>query len=344
MPILTQSITVPSAGGTTTHPASYSFVKSTAAHVASGVNSINISTSTPGNLLIATAAVVGNLPITGVGGPGTTGWVDGGNGSIFNAAVGDTFAQFVGKVQAAQATTLVFSITGLTTQNTEFIISEFTCPGVTTDTTWTVDKFGNRAQAAVTALLYPTLTLSGVVSPVIYWGSLGINTLTTLVGGGTAGFSYIVPGGLDNAIHTYNPAVTAVATPAATAGASTNSFSYALEAYANNLIPNTQGPVTVDLQPVTTGRQWVISQIGIEFLPANAFTNTKAKILLNGRVVKDNVDPQVGYQGPPWIRVYSGDTMSVVLSNAPVGSSAIVNFFYNEYDASAQPSAIGGIV
>jgi len=106
---------------------------------------------------------------------------------------------------------------------------------------------------------------------------------------------------------------------------------------------------TVTLQQVPAGRQWVISQIGYEILPVyspiSPVPQPTVNVTMNQRALYNGVNGNGGSnQGPPYIAVRPGDNLTVTWANAPIGASCIANFFYNEYDAYAQPSDIGGLV
>jgi len=90
---------------------------------------------------------------------------------------------------------------------------------------------------------------------------------------------------------------------------------------------------------------WVISQIGFEILPASNLTGVVANVVFNGRALYPNINANGGFvQGPPWITVRSGDNLTVNFTGAPIGSSMVANFLYNEYPATTTSPEIGGLV
>lgn len=342
MPILTQSVTVPSPGGAGTHPASYSFIHGYSSGFRNGNTGVSVQATTPGNLLVVNASISGNQTGIGVGAPGTTGWQDTGNGPVFDATIGDTLIQWMGIVQASQTTVITVSWANPSgTEDVDVSSQEFSCAGVTPSTTWMVDRFG-KSNGTSANPTYPPLTLSGAASPVLYVGTL--DTTGVIAAGSTSGFSYTgVPN--DGILNAYNPATVAAATPN---GVITSSHPYkcvAAEFYASILTATVNG-VLLTMQPVPTGRMWVVSQITFEFLPANVLSTITATISMNGRVVAPAVNPNsgIGFQGPPFISVNAGDVMTVQYVGAPIGASAITNFFYNEYPAGTQPNSPGGLI
>lgn len=345
MPILTQSAVVPSPGGPGVHPVSYTNVSNQTTGFVTNENQITYTPQNIGNLLVLTTIIEqgSGHGVTSVGGTGSTQWGDTGNGNVLNGTTGDMMALWSGLANAIQVSTITVTIAGFPTGHpNSLLLSEYTCPGVSASTMWTVDRFG-KANGTSTSVLGASLTLSGTGVPVIYYGCSDIPT-GTVSNGTTAGFTYAGSPGFGTVIAT-DVNTTAVQAPTIATISSSNPWqTLSSEFYATN--PSaTVNTVAIDMPPVPTGRMWVVSQIGCEFLPANTATNILATVTLNGRTVKPGFNPNAGgLQGPPYIAVNAGDLLEVVFTNAPIGASAVVNFFYTEYPAGTSPAAIGSVV
>lgn len=347
MPILTVSNTVPNVSGPGTNPASYSTFGLVTTHFGN-FNAIGFQTNGVGNGLLLNVYVIGTgKSITAPGGAGTTGWVDTGNGAVSNPSTGDTFAQFFGKVTQVGTVQVAVTIGGFNVNTRACLTAlEVTGPGVNSSAFWTVDEFGKTNGNSTTAP-GPTLTLSGAASPVLYLGASD-NPNGSISAGGTPGFVY----GVDTTggVAVCAGAVTAAATPNVVNISPANQWQVLASEVFATIPTGSTGPVEIDLPAVPTGKMWVVSQVTFEFLPAVTATNLLATILQNGRVVKAGINPVGGtgalgsFQGPPNIAVRSGDTMTVQMTNVPVGISAIANFFYTELPANANPGQIGTVV
>jgi len=343
MPILTLSSTTPAAAGL--GPAG------TIAHVGTDrkssfnsgvtVNSLTFTSLNVGDLVVAiVGGGDGTAPATAsaVGSPGTTGWQLVA-GPCYDATFGGGAAIWMGTVVTPGADTL--SVTWATHFHTSYIgISQFTPTVTSTPPAWVIDKIGGPTVGATgTTLTWPSLTPTGTGE--LYYGVCGQGG--TPSGGATAGFTYGTDSGTNQ--YLYNPSVSTVATPTSTQSSGTWTVLAALiRVFAASATTNSN---TVTLQQVPAGRQWVISQIGYEILPVTTQTAPAitVNVTMNQRALYNGVNGNGGSnQGPPYIAVRPGDNLTVTWANAPVGSSCIANFFYNEYDAYAQPSDIGGLV
>lgn len=346
MPTITQAGVVTSSL-TNVAASSYSYVAGFTTHSVATTHTINIATHAEGNLLVSMPSVAGTVSgytLTAPSGAGTTAWADSGALAVSgNSGI----AMWTGRASAVGATTLTvpFTATGGTTCCLQ--VFEFTCPGVDNGTVWTVDVHGNVTYAAGTLVpSYPFLSPSSpALTPEIYLGGMTVND-AFISPGNTPGFSYVGSGSTDLTIGTFNVNNTGPVSPNATGSASDtqgyNGIAVLLRSTISKAIFDN---ITITLQPVPTGRMWIISQIGFEFLPANTLQNMTANIVLNGRVVKPGINPNAGaFQGPPYITYRAGDVMSVNIFGAPVGASTIANFLYNEYSAYAVPRDLGGVV
>lgn len=347
MPTITQAGIVTSS--LTNVPASsYSFVTATTTHFTNAsTKTISITTHAVGNLLVSMAYAAGDTTspsaFTAPSSANSTGWADSGEGAInaYNGALSKTTMWF-GKATAVNTATLTIPYTsGTVGQSSCLTVLEFTCPGVDIGTVWSIDAHGNIANAAVLNPLYPFLSPTPTAqSPELYVGNL-----TGAVGpGNTAGFSYTGAAG-DAMVQAFNPAITTPIAPNSASSGSAISPVGIAALFKSTIAHAIFDNIRIYLQPVPTGRMWIISQIGFEFLPANTLQTITANIVLNGRVIKPGVNPNGGqFQGPPYVTVRAGDTMWVDLFGVPVGASAIANFLYNEYSAYAVPHDLGGVV
>lgn len=233
-------------------------------------------------------------------------------------------------------------VTWLNNPNATFIdIYQFTT-GVETGQ-WVLDKSAVRANASSTTITYPPLTPALASS--LYVGTQ-VNGAGTATVGATSGFTYVKNvQGNNNDIVCYNPNCAASAqSPTATISPAevTESVAAVWQAFNALTLVNSQ---SVTLGVIPTGRMWVVSQIGYEILPVTTNTNIVATVTMNGRAVYTGANGNGGSnQGPPYITVRPGDSLTITWTNVPIGSSCIGNFFYNEYDAYAQPQDIGGLV
>lgn len=350
MPTITQAGVVTTALTNVPAP-SYSYVAGwTTGFVVAAQHSIVIAPHTVGNLLIAVLDVNTTAAITGPGvsGTGTGSWADIGEGIVTNTTLTENQTIFTGKVTAVGATTLTYAWAGGGTLGNSMIqVAEFTCPGVDASTTWTIDSHGKTIAPAATSQIIPLpfLSPSAAASPMLYWATaFDVASINT---GVYPGFSW--SGNLaDKAVNGFNTTIAGPVNPSIDLGAAGPANAWitsGFETYAR--IAKAQfDNLTITLQPVPTGRMWIISQIGFEFLPANTLQTMTCTIVLNNRVVKPGINPNAGgqFQGPPYITVRAGDTMTVNFTNVPVGTSAIANFLYNEYSAYATAHELGGVV
>lgn len=347
MPTCTQAGVVTSSL-TNVAASSYSYVAGFTTHSVATTHTINITTHNVGNLLVSmpsVAGTVGGYTLTAPSGTGTTAWADSGEAGVVSGNSG--IAMWTGRVSAVGATTLTvpFTATGGTTCCLQ--VYEFTCPGVDSGTVWTVDAHGKVSYAAGTLVpSYPFLSpTSSAFTPEIYVGGMTVNDIF-ISPGNTPGFSYVGSGSADVTIGAFNVNNTGPISPNATGSASdTQGYNGIATLIRATIAKAIFDNIRIYLPPITTGRMWIISQIGFEFLPANTLQTITANIVLNGRVVKPGINPNAGqFQGPPYITVRAGDTMWVDLFGVPVGASAVANFLYNEYSAYAVPHDLGGVV
>lgn len=344
MPILTLSSTTPSATG--------SGAAGTIAHIGTDtqsgfstggvVNSLGFTSHTVGDMIHAIVGGgdgSGSAVATAVGSAGSTGWMQV-FAPIFNSTFGGGPALWMGQVVTPGPDTL--NVTwGAHAHTTYLGTSQFTATVTQGPPIWTVDKVGSPASGSGTTITWPALTPTGTGELYVGLSAEG----GTPSAGATAGFTY----GQDAPVneYCYNPTVSAVATPTCTQTSGTwNANGALMRAFASAATLNSN---TVTLQQVPAGRQWVISQIGYEILPAYTpgagVAVPTVNVTMNQRALYNGVNGNGGSnQGPPYIAVRPGDNLTVTWSNAPIGASCIANFFYNEYDAYAQPSDIGGLV
>lgn len=93
---------------------------------------------------------------------------------------------------------------------------------------------------------------------------------------------------------------------------------------------DSSGNGTVTIAEVPTGIQWVVSQVGIETVPAG--TAVPAVIRLNGRFVTSSANASSdAAQGPPYITINPGDQLTITWSGAPSRCSLIANIYLTEY-------------
>lgn len=357
MPTITQAAIVTTAL-TNVPAATYNFVASYLQPVLvspTGQHTVTITTHTVGNLLVAVPVVcqtVNGTTITPTApsGTGTGSWADSGDGAITNPSVSSgalCMAMWLGKVTSVQASsvlTIPYTASGTISQ-TSLYVYEFTCTGVDAGTTWTVDAHGHSLQSISFSIAYPAL---GPVSVPAGSNELYLGIANQIAGspgpGSSPGFTYIGSTANHNA-GCYDVATTAFVSPTGSSDDNAGLTSQAILAYAR--ISKAQfDTFDITLQPVPSGLFWIISQIGFEFIPINSFTTITCDVLKNGRAVKAGIDPNDGaFQGPPYINYYSGDVLTVRFYNAPVGSSAVCNFLYNEYHAGTNTRVdLGGVV
>lgn len=325
---------------------SYSLVNTWTTHaVASATHSLVISPATIGNLLISLPFTAGTVaPVfTAPSSSGSAGWADSGQGTVPDIIPNGWCSEWFGHVTTVGSQTLTVPYTG-TISNSCLTVLEFTCPGVDVGTVWSKDSSNKGTfPAASIALNYPPIT-PVVQSPELYVGSIS-DFAGFISAGSSPGVTYLGSSS-DGSIDAFNPNSTIVQAPNAVGNsANTNGYcAVAMMMYAT-IAHAVFDNIRIFLPPITTGRMWIISQIGFEFLPANTLQTITANIVLNGRVVKPGINPNAGqFQGPPYITVRAGDTMWVDLFNVPVGASAVANFLYNEYSAYAVPHDLGGVV
>jgi len=340
MPILTLSSTTPTATG--------SGAAGTISHVGtdrkSSFNSgVTVSTLTftsinAGDMI---HAIVGggdgsaSAVASALGSGGTTGWMQV-LSPLFDSTFGGGPALWMGQVVTPGADTL--NVTWSSHSHTTYLgISQYTSSVALANTVWTVDKVGTPTSGSGTTITWPSLTPTGTGE--LYYGISAEGG--TPSAGATAGYTYNTDAATNE--YCYNPSIGAATAPTCTQTSGTWQANGALmRAFAPAATVNSN---TVTLQQVPAGRQWVISQIGYEILPVTTATNITVNVTMNQRALYSNVNGNGGAnQGPPYIAVRPGDNLTVNWSNAPIGSSCIANFFYNEYDAYAQPSDIGGLV
>lgn len=333
---------------------SYSFVAGFTTHFTQvSTKTINITTHNVGNLLVNFVYAAGDTTspsaFTAPSSTNSTAWADSGEGAI-NGIVGSTLAKtamWFGRVSAISTATLTVPYTsGTVGQSSILDVLEFTCPGVDAGTVWSVDAHGNIVNNAVLNPLYPFLSPTPTAqSPELYVGNL----IGAPAPGNTSGFSYVGSAAADGNIQAFSPTVTSPVAPnAGTTGAAVSAVGLAClfkATIAHAIFDN----ITMFLPPVPTGRMWLISQIGFEFLPTNALQTMVASVSLNNRIVRPGINPNGSgggsqFQGPPYVTVRAGDTMTVTITGVPVGTSAIANFLYNEYSAYATPHELGGVV
>lgn len=348
MPTITQAGVVTTVQ-TNVLATSYSFVAAYANTGIAGtpVHTVNIGTHNVGNLIVSLLAVdfstaSPTLTPTAPSGTGTGSWADSGEAGWVNAGANVAMSIWTGKVTSVQASTTLtvpYTTTG-TLGPSVLAVLEFTCPGVDSGTTWSVDAHGHSAQGSVTTVSYPGLTPS-VGNPELYVGH-DYTLLGTPTAGATPGCFYI--NATSNDLLVYNSTVSAPLGPTAPTSGGTSYSSQAILAYARTALAQLDN-IVITLQPVPTGRMWIISQIGFEFLPSNTLQTITCDIILNNRIIKPGVNPNAGqFQGPPYVTVRAGDVMTINFKGAPVGTSAIANFLYNEYSAYAQAHELGGVV
>lgn len=341
MPVLTQSVTVPAgttggAFGTITHVGTD---KKSGFNSGTQVTSLTFTSLNQGDLIVALAGGgngAGVAQATALGSGGSTGWAQDAISAI-DPTFGGGVALWHGQVVTAGADTLT-ATWGANSSTTYLAVFQFTS-GQGATTVWTVDTTGVKSNTSSATITWPTLTPAGTGE--LYVGaSVSANTGSA---GATAGFTYFNDGAANE--DCYNPAVSAASTPTATqAPAGTSRAVGALYRGAAGTATTNSASLALTAGP-PTGRMWVISQIGFEILPVSALTTVVATATLNGRGLYGNINANGGYiQGPPYIAVRSGDNLVINFTGAPVGSSMVVNFFYNEYSANAQPSDIGGLV
>lgn len=345
MPVLTQSVTVPAgstggAFGTITHVGTDKFSPFSGGTQNSSIAFTSLS---PGDLIVAvlgggdgSAAALA----TAVGSGGSTGWVQlvASNAVFQSPGFGGGVGLWMGQVVTAGADTLNATFAAAHSSTTYINCMQFTT-GQGAGTIWTPDHTGSQQNASSTTIAWPSLTPTGT-GELYIGGSVFANTHN---GGATAGYTYKddTVGNVD----LYNPAISAVTAPTATQNSASTSGTVGalIRGQAGSATTNTASLALTAGPP--TGRMWVISQIGFEILPASVLTTVLASVTLNGRSLYGNQNANGGFiQGPPYISVRSGDNLVVNFTGAPIGASMVVNFFYNEYSANAQPSDIGGLV
>lgn len=355
MPTITQAAIVTTAL-TNVPAATYSYVATYVQHdlvSATPQHTVTIATHAVGNLLVAVPVccqTVNGTTITpsAPSGTGTGSWVDSGDGAVTNPSlsVGSLcMAMWLGKVTSVQASsvlTIPYTNSG-TVSHSSLYVYEFSCSGVDANTNWTVDAHNHSLQSISFGITYPALGPIAGITPEIYLGVCNQNAGSPGAGS-TNGFTYIGNTSDHNA-GCYDLAVNAFVSPTGISDDSGPPTSQAILAYAR--ISKAQfDTFDITLQPVPSGLFWIISQIGFEFIPINSFTTITCDVLKNGRAVKAGIDPNDGaFQGPPYINYYSGDVLTVRFYNAPVGSSAVCNFLYNEYHAGTNTRVdLGGVV
>jgi hypothetical protein len=317
---------------------------------AGGQGTVTFQTGNVGDLIVVSGGIYGQNAhaVTAIGGAHINNMADTGNGTIFDSSMsnaggvnGVSIFQWSGIVDDVQNLPITVSWSGSLTPNYNFMVQEFTCAGLTGSTLWTVDKHGRSSNISST-VTYPSLTLSGTATPVIAAG-LDI-TSSAPSAGSTPG--YVYQGfAADDQLMLSNINITAVTQPTHPVGLSLYETMLGLF-YATNPTATTNGS-TLTLQPCPTGRMWLISQITFEFVPTTSQTGMLVAVTLNGRIVRNNIDPlgsTPGFQGPPYITVRAGDTMTAIFTGVPIGTTAVANFLYNEYSAYATPSDLGGVV
>ena len=274
-----------------------------------------------------------------VGSAGTTGWMQV-FGPLFNSTFGGGAGLWMGQVVTPGADTL--NVTWASHSHTSYLgVSQFTATVTLGPPVWTVDLIGVPTSGSGTTITWPSITPTGTGE--LYYGVSAEGG--TPSAGATAGFSYAADAATNE--YCYNPSVSAAVAPTCTQTSGTwNAQGALMRAFASAATLNSN---TVTLQQVPAGRQWVISQIGYEILPVYVpgagVTPPTVNVTMNQRALYNGVNGNGGSnQGPPYIAVRPGDNLTVTWANAPIGASCIANFFYNEYDAYAQPSDIGGLV
>lgn len=348
MPTLTQAGVVVSS--LTNVPASaYTFVAAFTTHFSnSSLHTVSITTHNVGNLLVsmpyATGDTTGPSAFTAPSSTNSTSWADCGEGLfryIPSSTLGGTVLWF-GKASAVGTANLTVPYTnGTVGQSSNLTVLEFTCPGVDIGTVWSVDAHNNLINASTTTPTYPFLAPTTTAqSPELYVGNL----LGAASAGSSTGFSYAgAPS--DGVIQAFSGTVTTPIAPNSGVLGAPGTPGGIAALFKATIAHAIFDSIRIFLQPVTTGRMWIISQIGFEFLPANTLTTMRANIVSNGRVIVPGINPNAGqFQGPPYITVRAGDTMWVDITGVPVGASAVANFLYNEYSAYAQAHDLGGVV
>lgn len=358
MPTITQAGVVTSSQ-TNVAASSYSFVGGFTTHFSGAVaHTINVTTHAVGNLLVSVpvvfASVVASvITFTAPTGANVTGFVDSGQGTqaypntTATLSAGAT-SLWLGRASAVGAFTLTvpYTFSAGVVNGACLNVLEFTCPGVDAGAVWSVDASGKAGLTPPTSTLsYPFLAPTPTAfSPEIYVGNV-MSVDLTLGAGSTPGFSYTGTQA-DLGIQAFSTNTTTPIAPSATCqAANANGYGEIAALIKATISKAIFDNIRITLQPVPTGRMWIISQIGFEFLPANTLQTMTANIVLNGRVIKPGINPNAGqFQGPPYITVRAGDTMWVDLFNVPVGASAVANFLYNEYSAYATAHELGGVV
>jgi hypothetical protein len=99
--------------------------------------------------------------------------------------------------------------------------------------------------------------------------------------------------------------------------------------FIQSAIAKSDGTAEVNVQPVPSGLQWVISQIAVETNPVG--TGVTATIRRNGRLLTStNLGSGSAAQGTPYYLLASGDIFVVDWTGAPVGAQCIMTLSYNE--------------
>lgn len=347
MPILTLSSTTPSVGGLG--------AAGTIAHVGTDAKSSfnngtvvtkqNFTSHNVGDLIIAIlggGGSGGSAVATSVGSAGTTNWqlvV----GPGFDATFQGGPAIWMGEVVTVGADTLNVTWDPAHANTTYIAVIQFTATVASGPPIWQIDKTGGPTVGTPgTTITWPSLTPTGTGE--LYFGTSAEGQNPSA--GSTSGFTYATDGSVNE--YCYNPSVGTAVAPTCTQASSATwtVLSALIRAFAQT---GTLNGNSVTLQQVPAGRQWIVSQIGYEIVPAyvpgTGVAQPTVNVTMNQRALYNGTNGNGGSnQGPPFIAVKPGDNMTVTWINAPVGASCVANFFYTEYDAYVTPNEIGNVV
>lgn len=218
-----------------------------------------------------------------------------------------------------------------------YAVTQFTSTPVAT--TWTPGGAvaTNPAGTTVAWAVPAALPSAGATNGFLY---LGANIAVSSTPACTSAGGYVAVASL---YAMYNLNVTAVGVPPAmtlSPSGTANSVGAFVGAYGSSGGGSSNAGSVINISPVPMGKSWVMSQMGFECIPATSVTTATTTVTFNGRLLFGNTNANGGFvQGPPYVTINAGDTITVTPTGLPIGSSAVVNLYYNEYVAGQVPDA-----